>query len=374
LFDENGKFSLKNSVPLIKPFLLGLTGAIGLFILMDSVFLHNPFFSISPATITAVFRNYAYTPGFRKEPGSYYGYLLITLMVPFLLYLLSGVKRCEGRDDSPALKVVWLFPLALAVWMTLNMLKIPWGFIERFFFPALPTIAILAPQFLDFEWSKNTKERAGFWGLLILGFGLLWVMRNSFIAWTDRINWDYARFLDSIFYPVVLSLLLGLILFLRKFKWLSGAIAVVCILALMLAPLTHNQKYIFRTSSTGKIFNQVYYPFITYQAQIHYLPGMQMFFSANVSSENEMLSDNRDELKALFNAYFDGRTNGDNFMIEWEREKIPEEISNQRYDYALLNQADWEMVEESPGLKESIQDMYQVFADPSEQVVLLVGN
>lgn len=374
LFDENGKFSLKNGIPLIKPFLMGLAGAVGLFILMDSVFLHNPFFSISPQTITAVLENYAYTPGFRREPSSYYGYLLTTLMVPFLLYLLSGVKRYEGRDDSPALKVVWLFPLALTVWMTLTMLKIPWGFIERFFFPALPTIAILAPQFLDFEWPKHTKEKVGAWGLLLLGIGAIWVMRSSFIAWTDQINWDYARFLDSIFYPIVVSLLLGMILCIRKFKWLNGIIAVVCILALMVAPLMHNQKYIFRTSFTGAVFHQVYYPFITYQAHIHYFPGMQMFFSANVSSETEMLSDNRDELKAMFNAYFNGRTDGDNYTIEWDREKIPQEISAQRFDYVLLNQADWEMVEGSREIKEAIDSMYQVVADPDQQVVLLVGK
>ena len=159
LFDENGKFSFRNILPLIKPFLLGLLAAIGLFILLDTIILHSPFFAISPQTLAGVFENYAYTGGFRVEPTSYFTtFLLADLMVPFLLYLISGVKRFEERE-SPALKIVWLFPLVLALFMTLNMLKIPWGLIQRFYFPALPVIAILAPQFLHFEWPKTVKEK-----------------------------------------------------------------------------------------------------------------------------------------------------------------------------------------------------------------------
>jgi len=373
LFDEDGKFSLRSIRPLIKPFFIGLAGAIGLFILLDSVFLHNPFFSISPATISAVINNYGYKLEFEKEPSSYYSYLLIAQMVPFLLYMISGVKRYKS-GDIPSLKVTWLFPLVLAVWMTLNMLKIPLGFIERFFFPALPTIAILAPQFLDFEWPKKANEKIGFWALLVFGFVLIWVMRNAFIAWTNSIRWDYARFLDSIFYPLVLSVLLGLIFTVRKFKWLSSAIVVICILALTLAPLIRTQKYIFRTSFTGEIFEQVYQPFITYRSQIHYFPGMQMYFSANVSSETGTLSDNRDELKAMFNAFFDGRANGDNFIIQWDRTYIPDDINHQRYDYVLLNQADWDIVERNLYRFEKFRSTYDVFTDPDDPVVLLVGK
>jgi len=373
LFDDEGKFSFANILPFVKPFLVGLAGAVATFILLDSIFLHNPLFSINPATFTAVLNNYAYQLKFEKEPVNVFTYLLITQMVPFVLYLISGIKQFN-KQDSPSIKIIWLFPLVLLIWMTLNMLKIPQGFIERFFFPILPTVAILAPQFLDFEWPRMKKEKIWFWLMLVLGGGLILLLRRTFMVWTGSIGWDYARFLESVFNPIVFTFLLILVLLVRKFKWATTALVVICILALMLAPLLYNQKYIFRTSYTGKFFNQVYRPFLTYQNQMRYSPGMQVYFSANVFREEATLSDNRDELVAMFNAYFDGRSSGDDFLIQWERTYIAAEINHQRFDYVLLTQKDWEYVQSQLNRYETFRTKYEVFTSPDETIVLLVGK
>ena len=372
LFDEDGKFAFKNILPLIKPFLIGVLTAVGLFILLDTVILHNPFFAISPQTIAAVFENYAYTGGFRKEPASYFTtFLLADLMVPFLLYLLSGTKRYDEKD-SPALKIVWLFPLVFALFMTLNMLKIPWGFIQRFYFPALPVIAILVPQFLYFEWPKTTKEKISMAVLLLVGIGLILVLHQTFMAWTVNINWEYGRFVDSIFHPVLLCLLLSFILFVRKMNWLNIIFPVVCIFALQLAPLMYNQKYIFRIPYTTNVFNEEYSSFITYQDQIHYSPGMKMYFSISIPTEANALSYNRDELSAMFNIYFNGRASRPNFILGLEPKKIGGEITAEKFDYVLLSNADWKLVSADLVREKEIQQMYKIYPDPAELVILLV--
>jgi hypothetical protein len=377
LFDENGKFSFRNILPLIKPFLLGVLAAIGLFILLDTVFLHNPFFSISPKTFADVIENYAYTGGFRKEPASYFSaFLLADLMVPFLLYLISGVKRYDEKE-KPALKIVWLFPLVLALFMTLNMLKIPLGLIQRFYFPALPVIAILAPQFLHFDWPITNKQKINMGMLLLAGLALVFLLRQIFMDWTVSINWDYGSFLNSIFHPVLLCLLLGFILFVRKMNWLNIIFPVVCIFALLLAPLLYNQKYIFRIPYTTNFFNQYYSPFITYQNQIHYSPGMKMYFSISIPTEAKaheikMLSSNRDELSAMFNIFFNADASRPNFILGLQPNKIGSEIAAEKFDYVLLSQSDWQLVSANIIQEKEIQQMYTIYPDPVGQVILLV--
>lgn len=372
LFDEDGKFAFKNILTLIKPFLFGVLAAVWLFILLDTVILHNPFFAISPQIFTAVFENYTYTGGFRKEPVSYFTTFLLTdLMVPFLLYLLSGVKQYDEKD-SPALKVVWLFPLVLALLMTLNMLKIPWGFIQRFYFPALPVIAVLAPQFLHFELPKTMKDKISMVTLLLAGIALVLFLRQTFMAWTISINWDYGRFVDSIFHPILLCLLLGFILFVRKMNWLNVIFPTICIFALLLAPLMYNQKYIFRIPYTTNIFNQEYSSFITYRDQIHYSAGMKTYFSISIPTEANALSFNRDELSAMFNIYFNGRTSRYNFILGLQSNNIAGEITAEKFDYVLLSNADWKMVSADLVREKEIQQMYMIYPDPAGQVILLV--
>jgi hypothetical protein len=291
-------------------------------------------------------------------------------MLPFLLYLVSGIKR-YGSETSPHLKIVWLFPLMLAFFMTLNMLKIPWGFIERFYFPALPVIALLAPQFIDFSWPRTNPEKIKFIGLLLLGVGLVFMGRQTFMSWTAEIQWDYGKFLNTMYYPLLLSILLGFILFIRRFTWLSSVIPLICIFAILLAPLAHTYKYIFRVPNTDASFNLLYYPFIAFEETIHYSPEMSFYLSPAIQNELHMLSLNRDELVAMFNVFFDSSTRQSNFTIGWEPEKLLEDITQQTYDYVLLTQAEWSKISANLIHKQSLEDRYAHWVDSEKQVVLL---
>ena len=149
--------------------LTGLAAGIGLFIVLDGLILGKPFFAIAPATFAAVFKNYEFQPGFFFGPTSWYKvYFLDELLLPFLLFILSAIRLGPNMDARR--RLVWIYPLLLAVFVTWNMLKVTFGFIERFYFPALPIIAMLAPQFLRITWPDTRKK----W----LAYGLL-----SAVAW-----------------------------------------------------------------------------------------------------------------------------------------------------------------------------------------------
>ncbi len=371
LFDQDGKFEFKKLATFVKPFLVGFFSAVGLMIILDTFFLGNPFFSISPSTLASVFENYAYTGGFRKEPTSYFTtFLLADIMLPFLLYLVSGVVS-QGREEQPSLKIVWLFPLLLAFFMTLNMLKIPWGFIERFYFPALPLIAILAPQWLRFEMPRAFREKMLMAFLALAGIVLVISLHLTLQNYTSAIKWDYGKFFDSIYQPVLLCLLLGFILLVRRMNWWNILIPLTCILALLLTPLLYNQKYIFRTPLTQTYFDQLYAPFIAYQDRIQYSQGMKVFISNGIATEYQMLTSDRNELSAMFNIFFNARTSQQDIVIGFEPEKMASTLVARQFDYVLLAQADWQRISQHADALAHVQNQYTLFTEPDGKFLLL---
>ncbi len=371
LFDQDGKFEAKKLATFIRPFLAGFFSAVGLMIFLDAIFLHNPLFSISPSTLASVFENYAYTGGFRKEPTSYFTtFLLADIMLPFLLYLVSGVVSHE-REQEPSRKIVWLFPLVLAFFMTLNMLKIPWGFIERFYFPALPVIAILAPQWLRFELPRSFREKVLMALLALAGIALVVFLHLALQNYTDSIKWDYGKFVESIYQPLLLCFILGFILMVRRMNWWNILLPLTCILALVLSPLLYNQKYIFRAPLTQSYFDQVYAPFITYQDTIQYSDGMKVFISNGIATEYQMLTSDRNELSAMFNIFFNARTSQQNFVIGFEPEKMASTLTTREFEYVLLAQADWQRISQDADALAHIQNQYTLFTEPDGKLFLL---
>ncbi|HEY60046.1 MAG TPA: hypothetical protein G4N92_05105 [Anaerolineae bacterium] len=371
VFDTEGKFNLGQLKPVFKPFLLGILAGIGVFIILDAVILRNPFFAISPATIQAVFQNYAYTGGFRSEPTSWYSvYLLKSLMMPFLLYLLSGT-RLSGGDIPPQKRVIWLFPLVLVAFITLNMLKIPWGFIERFYFPALPVISMLAPQFLNFELPEKCKDWL-FFGLIVTTiFILFFVLRTVFMMYVDSIDWNYGKFLESIYYPILLSILLGVVIWKRRYTFVSAALPIFCIISLLVSPLLHNYKYVFKMSFTGEIFEKLYYPFLIFKQHIPKSERNQMYISMDIYTDLKMLSDDPYELIAMYNLLFDARAQRGNVTVGYQHADILEGITSYLYDFVIITEKDWEYIQAQPNLLQSAQDNYEFISDPQELLIFM---
>ena len=175
--DEDFRWNWAGLWKLGKPLLIGAGIGIFIFMLLDGFILGDPFFAISPSTFGAIFTHYDFGSIFYNGPTNWYReYFLDDLLLPFLLFVISGVKLKDELDTRR--KLVWVYPLLMAAFVTVNMIKIPWGFIERFYFPALPVVAMLAPQFLRFEWPQNKRSWLVFGLLLAAAGGLVLVMRE----------------------------------------------------------------------------------------------------------------------------------------------------------------------------------------------------
>ena len=183
ILDEHGHWDWQALRDLVRPILTGLAAGIGLFILLDGLILGKPFFAIDPATFAAIFKNYTFEPGFFFGPTSWYReYFLDDILLPFLLFVISGISL--GAKTDARRRLLWIYPLLLAVFVTWNMLKVTFGFIERFYFPALPVIATLAPQFLRITWPDSRKKWLIYGLLLAAAAALIFILRSALMAYS----------------------------------------------------------------------------------------------------------------------------------------------------------------------------------------------
>ena len=268
VLDGQGRWDWQAFKDLIKPVLTGLAAGIGLFILLDGLILGRPFFAIDPATFGAVFTHYQYyEAGFFFGPSSWYRvYFLDELLLPFLLFVVSGVQL--GAKTEVRRRLVWLYPLLLAIFVTYNMLHVTFGFIERFYFPALPAIAMLAPQFLRIAWPDTRRKWALFGLLLAAAAALILILRSVLMTYSASFNFDFSRFLDSIYYPILLSLLLAGAFWTKKYHWAGSVIPLFCIAAMLFSPLTYSYKYFFRFPKVQERYDQLFYPFETFKEEL----------------------------------------------------------------------------------------------------------
>lgn len=375
-FDENGEWSWELAFFHIKYFLPGLAAGIGVFIILDSLVLGKPFFAISPATFGAVFSNYDFRPGFFFGPTSWYQeYFLDDLVVPFLLFLLSGVGR---RNEMGARRLlIWIYPLVMAAFVTVNMLKVTFGFIERFYFPALPVIAMLAPQFLRIVLPETKKQRLGFLALLAGSFGLVLLLRSLLMDYSASLHFDFGRFLDSIYYPVILSILLAAVIWIQRYNWAGIVLPLFCITALLLSPLLYTQKYFFRFPNVRERYDTLFHPFETFEEELMIGDEDVLYVSADLARSQEMLSDDPNDITGMYNFYFDARISDQNVFLGYSQEALPETLSQREFDYALLSKADIELVMGGAvpeGTREEITDRYRFMAGPEENVYLLLTD
>jgi hypothetical protein len=376
-FDRQGKFSLKNVSPYLKNYFLGLLGAVGFFMILDAIFLGQPFFAISPDTLKEVFENYAYTGGFRVEPANWYRiYLLDDLMIPFLLFLVGGVKL-STRAITPQKKIVWAFPLLLVSFITLNMLKIPWGFIERFYFPALPAIAILAPQFISFDTPHDRQGYLKFMAVILTAFLLVVVMRQLGMQYVEKIDWNYGKFLESIYFPILLSVFLGLVILVEKQNLLTVGILLFFLVSWLLPQISYNYKYIYHEPTTNAKFQIKYYPFLEFQDEIVVSDDVKMYttttiFEKTLENEDHMFSNNPYDILGMYNILFNQRIQRDNLTLSYTREDIPGQILADRYDFIILSVDDWQYLEEGfPEVLADLEQNYHIQFDENQIMVFM---
>jgi len=364
------RFSFSRLWSRLKYFFIGLIVGILFFILINGLVLKDPFFGIKPADWKYFFQTYVGSEiGSAGSPDFYTAYIFIVVPIPFLLYVISGVK---SKDRFPlSARLLWLIPLLVLLFLIYIMARYQWGLITRYFFPAFPFVAMLAPQFLDFQLPENWKSLSSTFLLLAIGFVFLVGLRSFLMYLSARLNWSFSDFLTNIFYPVMLTVLVGIIFLIGKYDRFSVVIPVLILFALLFYPLYRQFKQFILVHPNQARVEERFYPFSAFSQQIQPSEDMIMCIAPAMTLNREMLSDNLDELLSMVNVYFDQRTSRGNYQYFSSTQAIPAQLDQYNCDYALMKTDEWTAATEDVGEKQAILQNYQVTFDPKNILVLL---
>ena len=366
------KLSVKNVYMFFRPFLFGIAAGIGVFIILDSVFLGNPFFAISPSTFGSIFTHYDFGVGFFNGPTSWYSiYFLDELLLPFILFLLGGIQLQNKVERD--IRIVWIYPLVLAAFVSWNMLKIPWGFIERFYFPALPVVAILAPQVVRFEFPKKKREWIWFIFSILFSVVLAWFMRSYWLNISKQYYFDYARMLNAVYYPMLISLLLAIIVWENRSGWKWTIIQLFCIGSLLFSPLVSNYKYFVTHPKIKERYTVLLYPFETFKNQFALQENDLVFVSGNIKDNENMLSKDPNDIVGMYNFFFDARITRDNVFLGYDENKTGANLTSREFSYVLLTENDVRRLKDAQ-LWDEIRGKYTQLDSDQEGTIFLLSK
>lgn len=367
---EDERFSFSRFWNRLSYFIIGLIIGIFLFILINGIVLKDPFFGIKPADWKYFFQTYVGSEiGSTGSPDFYKAYIFTVVPLPFLLYMISGVKSKERFSIS--VRLLWLIPLLVLLFLIYIMARYQWGLIPRYFFPAFPFVAMLAPQFLDFELPHEWNARWKTFLLLAVGFVFLIGLRSFLMFLSARLNWQYSDFLTNIFYPIMLTALVGVIFLIRKYDKFSVVIPVLILFSLLFYPITQRFKqFIFVHPNQARVAER-FYPFSAFSSQIEPSDDMIMCIAPAMTLDRYMLSDNVDELLSMFNVYFDKQTSRSNFKYFSSPQKIPTQLDQYHCKYALMTTSEWETAAEDKIAKQAVLQSFRASIDPENILVLL---
>ena len=366
-----GKGWFKSLIRFYLPFILGVVAGVFIFIILDGLILGKPFFAVSPTTFGAIFTNYDFDKAFLDVPVSWYTvYLLDDIALAFLLFIISGIQLRKSLDDK--LRLVWIFPLIFIAFITWNMLKVPWGFIERFFFPALPAVAILAAQAVKFEWPRGKREWIIFGVSISVLITLAVFMRLLWQRIALDFSFNYARMLEGVYFPIILSVLLGVIIWEKGTGWKRTLVHLFCIGTLLFTPISYNIKYFALYSKVQERYDLIFYPFIKFGEAIDIQQGDKIYISTDLKRREEMLADDPNDITGMYNFFYDARIEQKNVHIGYDRKKVAADLRDKNFAYALLSGYDVEQLAINASW-DAIRSQYsQTLSDGDGRVFLLI--
>jgi hypothetical protein len=355
-------------------FLIGMI----FFVILNTIFLHDPLFGFRLSDIRAFINSYVSgEAGAQKFLGSdnwFTAFFFTSLLVPFILYLISAAKAARELESYPGMRLVWLVPLAVIIFVTISIGN-SWGFNPRYIFPSLPFICFLAPQFLNLDLAATSGKKGQIWAILVfmIGLVLILLLRVVLRSLVPHLGWDNSSFLAVVFIPVLLSIILALAFYWKESSLSISLLITILVIAIITIPLVKNGKTMISDHPNLDSSQLLFYPFSAFSDQIHYSSNMQMYFSWGtwVAVGMGQFAKDRNEISSLFNIYFDVGSTKTNFALPTGAADIPHDLLSTGYTYALLSLKDWNSITKNQSITSQLEQKYKIFLENRNLVVLL---
>lgn len=379
-FNGSPKFEFRRFLGRIPVFLAGFAVGIGVFAILNQLFVGDALWGIRPADFAAYLNVTGENARFMPVDDNFLsGSQLTMLIVPFLLYLIFGITLNE--DFSKPKKLVWSYPLVLIVFLTVALIFAS-GFAttDRFFFPALPALCIFASQVIPFHAIQGKRDwiflGISMAGGLLIGVVLLQVM---FIT-TTTTKYTWSDVTLNLIQPIFLSIFLISYAWKKPTDLRSIVLPVICLTILLFQPLYLNFHSIVIEQPNNKKMAQLLYPFSAFSQKLTDIPGAIIYISPNISKEDQMLSKKTDEIRSMFNVYFGQNLGVDNFInptvfIHSTGTLIYpdplETLPKMNFRYAFITATDWERIRQNPQLFAALSEKYDINFDDAAYLGLL---
>lgn len=372
-FEASGAWALRRLRVNALRFAAGFAVGVLIFIILNAVILGEPLFGLRPADLAAFSQVLATTEGLNPEAADWYsGYLLSVLPVTTLLYLLSGAKH--GGRFPPAVRVLWIVPLALIAFLSLSMIRGDWGIRPRHLFPVLPLLCVTGAQVLRFEAPARLRERAWLAGGVALALVGLGLVRSIGMLAADRLETQFAAILSSVLFPIALSGLLAVLMLRDKGSVPTLGLTLMLASVTLYGSLQTSLVEVFVVRTVARQYDERVYALRVFEQHIAYSDSTRILVSTNAAAGLWNPSANPDTMLSLFNLHFDASSTRANFAhLDLERARL-EQVLAPDYDYVLLTAQDWQALTDPPGARAALEGAYQVLDEPRQDFYLLVAR
>jgi len=361
--------------------LLGGLGGVVFFGTLSWIILGDPFFGLRISEWREFLNTYAvYSSRVLETMNAlgdgnlddwYKGYWFEFSMLPFLFYVISGVRL--NRKIGAARRLMWLVPLTYTLFLIISINN-RLGYEIRFGLPVLPVLAILAPQFIDLRWPETKRKRIRL--LLYLGVGLIVAvgLRVLLRFVVPARGLDLGSVVTLMYYPILMTVLLAS-LFLFKEQVLWQVVNALILLSLLVSPVASNLRSMFVFRENQAQYKEVILPFVEFEEEIDFNESTRFYMTYDVLDQHELkIGKNVDELVALFNVYFDANATRANFTYTEAPADISGDLLQGAYDYALVTMDDWIAMQEPEVKLDQVKAAYEVVFGSGGDFVLLMAD
>ena len=372
------RFDLKVFFKRLGLVMIGVVFGIGLFLLLNMIFLGDPLFGFRLVEIQKFLETYVSGSQSSEKYSGYENwitaYFLNDMWIIFLVYLISGTKAAFNPFVKKGNLLVWLVPLAVILFATFSVGN-QWGFQPRFIFPAIPIICLLGPQFLNLDLRnihENNKRLTAI-SFFIIGLFALFVFRISIRYIFNNTGWDITIFMAAVITPVLVTIILACVFLLKRIPLYASYLISVLLIAIVSVPITHNLKQIIINQPNKIASERLIYPFTSFSGKIEFTSDMKFYISQDVwrKMETSYFLKDRVEISSLFNIVFNASSTKNNFITPNESATIPLDLDDSIYSSVLLSIDNWQAINTNQELITWIEENYTVYYDRANILILL---
>jgi hypothetical protein len=366
--DGEGEFHWKFLWQKLRWFFLGIVCGIFIFIVLNSIVVHDPFWAFRPSEYVLYSHGYASLFLNGHAPYDYFRELY-GLMPLFLIFFAVGFLGAEVINRRE--KIIWYFPFLLVIALTIIWIHSPFRTIPRLLFPALPVMCIFVPQILHYDFPMERNQRVHLLIALCLGILIITGMVLIYPFISKAIGWDYTDFTNSFLIDVLLSGVLIMLASIRKYGKYSFTFALCGIVLLVAQPLQVNYIDVVVNRSNQRLYVDRISPFSSFKTSIHYTSSMQILVSSDLSYSYGILATQLDDIVGLFDLYFDEPAVRNNFKVVDDTSNLLTNVLKDSFDYILMSYNDWNYISQQSQEVLPIKLLYNVRSDKTGRIYFL---